>query len=53
MVSWFVFSFDSSHCLGNFMNINTTYELHGNIAMRLEMNSENKFRWLREGRGEY
>lgn len=38
---------------GNFMNINTTYELHGNIAMRLEMNSENKFRWLREGRGEY
>lgn len=29
------------------------YELQSNIALRLEVNRENKFRWVREGRGEY
>jgi hypothetical protein len=35
------------------MNVGNTYEMHGAIEMRLEMNNENKFRWLREGRGEF
>jgi len=38
---------------GNFININTASELLANISMRLELNTENRFRWFREGRGEY
>lgn len=35
---------------GNFIQ---PYESQSNIALRLEVNRENKFRWVREGRGEY